>query len=75
MSNLLKEVVVENFRTDTGDFPFDMKCSNCDSSSEVYIEIIRGGPIIRLCKSCLTNFIEKIDKTYRMKMGNSKQKR
>jgi hypothetical protein len=67
--NLLKEVVVENFRNEDGDFPSNLRCSNCNCSSEVFIEIVKGGPILRLCKGCLTNYIERIDKTYRTEMS------
>jgi len=60
----LKAVALENFRNENGDFPSENKCSNCNTSSEVYIEIIRGGPIMRLCKGCLSDYIEMIDKCY-----------
>ena len=67
--NMLKEVIVENFRNSEGNFPSNEECSRCNGLSEVYVEIIKGGPVIRLCKGCLTDCISKIDKAYVDKMS------
>jgi len=69
--NLLDPTPVWNFRNEDGYFPTDLRCSQCGDCSEVFIEIVRSGPILRLCKGCLTGYINIIDKTYQAEMTKS----
>ena len=71
--NLLNPVVVWNFRTPEGNFPTNLRCSQCNGSSEVFVEIIRGGPLLRLCKGCLTDYIGMVDNAYQQEMSNKRE--
>jgi len=69
MANMLKSNVLWNFRKTDGEFPTDLRCSNCNCSAEVFIEIFKSSPILRLCKGCLTKYINDIDVTYQKHMS------
>jgi len=59
----MKIVTVCNFRDENGDFNNDIICSNCHKKTEVYTELQsdQGSPLSRLCKTCLSVCIEKIN--------------
>lgn len=60
----MKNVILENFRNEIGDFTTDIICSDCNKPSEVYIETQtdNGSPLIRLCKTCINMYSNMIDK-------------
>ena len=65
----MEAVPVENFRTSDGYFPTTLTCSGCSCATEVFIELIQGGPIVRLCKGCLEEYVGLINKCYQSKMS------
>lgn len=61
----MKNVVLENFRDNMGNFPTDIICNDCHKQSEVYVEIQldNGSPLIRLCKTCISKYEQDINRT------------
>ena len=50
--------ILKNFRTEEGDFPTDIKCS-CDRTTSVYLTPGYG---YKICKGCLSEMIDILDK-------------
>ena len=52
----------KNWRNEDGTkFKTSAVCSVCNGKSEVYIDFISGGVVMRLCKGCMTDGIRMID--------------
>lgn len=59
----MKHVIYKNYRNKDGEYPTYIKCGYCGKSSESYVEIKSNDDAlyIRLCKGCLSKFIDDIN--------------